>query len=104
MGTHPIFESDFDCLTEMLSRTLIRRVHLSRPVAGGAVEYAKPDFVIQWKKSNPYKGKGESGDRGVPSEECASDAPQIYGRWRLAQGGGSSYSCLQLLQIFVLDH
>merc|ERR1711972_233819 len=29
MGTHPIFESDFDCLTEMLSRLCVRSVCLN---------------------------------------------------------------------------
>merc|ERR1711937_541426 len=29
MGTHPIFESDFDCLTEMLRLTLRRSVRLN---------------------------------------------------------------------------
>jgi len=26
MGTHPIFESDFDCLTECLNDSLIRQM------------------------------------------------------------------------------
>merc|ERR1712176_1020716 len=30
MGTHPIFESDFDCLTEMLSRNVLRLVTQAR--------------------------------------------------------------------------
>merc|ERR1711892_1559778 len=30
MGTHPIFESDFDCLTEMLSRRAVNRILSSR--------------------------------------------------------------------------
>ena len=35
--------------SRMLSRTLSRRFHLTPRVTGGAVEYAKPDFVIHWK-------------------------------------------------------
>merc|ERR1711962_323303 len=32
MGTHPIFESDFDCLTEMFTRSVARSLSTSAPV------------------------------------------------------------------------
>jgi len=34
----------------MLSRVLVRRIHLSRVAAGG-VEWKKPDFILKWKAS-----------------------------------------------------
>merc|ERR1712080_435941 len=48
MGTHPIFESDFDCLTEM-NRLLSRRcLSVSERVAGGI----RPGTLLP----NPVKG------------------------------------------------
>merc|ERR1711937_339084 len=49
MGTHPIFESDFDCLTEMSDSTRIRRPgpNVSRGVYGFVMYVtAKSAFLI----------------------------------------------------------
>merc|ERR1712168_217308 len=32
MGTHPIFESDFDCLTEMIRISIIKRLKSNKPI------------------------------------------------------------------------
>jgi len=31
MGTHPIFESDFDCLTEKVAKTDERKIERDKP-------------------------------------------------------------------------
>jgi len=36
MGTHPIFESDFDCLTEKMQRVLSIQSHVVRGKCGNA--------------------------------------------------------------------
>merc|ERR1711990_1370887 len=43
MGTHPIFESDFDCLTEITVRTS-RNMSEKRPEKYQAVEFEVPKF------------------------------------------------------------
>merc|ERR1711953_1309315 len=59
MGTHPIFESDFDCLTEMQARNLIKRVNPCRII---------PQRQM---RSEPWQGKSltEIGTRTIFSEE-----------------------------------
>merc|ERR1711990_342294 len=56
MGTHPIFESDFDCLTEMLGRPssiLARRVVLtSQPVTKRNAGYKSWLDVLEYHGSN----------------------------------------------------
>merc|ERR1711990_1418169 len=59
MGSHPIFESDFDCLTEMQARNLIKRVNPCRIV---------PQRQM---RSEPWQGESliEIGTRTIFSEE-----------------------------------
>merc|ERR1712032_6292 len=45
MGTHPIFESDFDCLTEIMFRQIGR--HLARRAASAKVTQPAPAFSGQ---------------------------------------------------------
>merc|ERR1712167_69660 len=56
MGTHPIFESDFDCLTEMIGRPssiLARRVVLtSQPVTKRNAGYKSWLDVLEYHGSN----------------------------------------------------
>merc|ERR1711971_173192 len=63
MGTHPIFESDFDCLTDMLSRAIRAPVgQLSRRRAGYA------PFTGQFNTYPPkkvYYGKGNISGEAV---------------------------------------
>jgi len=54
MGTHPIFESDFDCLTEMLSR--ISRPVLNSARNGGQFQY----FIQRAGKQNSHLKWGEN--------------------------------------------
>jgi hypothetical protein len=77
----------------MLSRVLVRRIHLSRVAAGG-VEWKKPDFILKWKASEGATTHftGESPDRAIPAEECASEAPQIYGRFLMTHGNRGSWN------------
>jgi|ERR1711937_59492 len=48
MGTHPIFESDFDCLTDMLKRFISRNVTARRSVAS----FSAKDLTIE-RTTNP---------------------------------------------------
>merc|ERR1712080_401954 len=68
MGTHPIFESDFDCLTEvflkMLSRLAVRTVTpqlrrltltvAARPAARTQLVQQRKYSVMQWLKGEPF--------------------------------------------------
>jgi len=59
MGTHPIFESDFDCLTDMQARNLIKRVNPCRIVSQRQM------------RSEPWQGESliDIGTRAIFSEE-----------------------------------
>merc|ERR1712167_548993 len=52
MGTHPIFESDFDCLTEMTSGS-----NSARPitVAGTSGSIVRPLMIGKTKSGRPWK-------------------------------------------------
>merc|ERR1711892_1410441 len=63
MGTHPIFESDFDCLTEMEQKIVeleaeIKRLHAQLSTANKAQQQPKREKIIEMsaevKDSNPY--------------------------------------------------
>merc|ERR1712235_219387 len=46
MGTHPIFESDFDCLTDILSRYIVRYVRMALTEAEIAARSVQADQLI----------------------------------------------------------
>jgi len=46
MGTHPIFESDFDCLTDILSRTILRHVRMALTEGEIAARSVQADQLI----------------------------------------------------------
>merc|ERR1711973_65158 len=52
MGTHPIFESDFDCLTEMLRLALFRNALLTR-----SLQYSQSRSITvstrRWAEAKP---------------------------------------------------
>merc|ERR1712130_158861 len=50
MGTHPIFESDFDCLTEMMGSMAVRRSLLFREARTFSTTHVLPFQV--WKVRN----------------------------------------------------
>merc|ERR1711892_311876 len=63
MGTHPIFESDFDCLTEMEQKIVeleaeIKRLHAQLSTANKAQQQPKREKITEMsaevKDSNPY--------------------------------------------------
>merc|ERR1711917_99031 len=68
MGTHPIFESDFDCLTEMQARNLIKRVNPCRIV---------PQRQM---RSEPWQGESliEIGTRTIFAEEHSLFFPFVH--------------------------
>merc|ERR1712050_508598 len=59
MGTHPIFESDFDCLTEMNRLVVANRTVLSRSIATSAVRAGglpqKEQWILDWQDNVPGK-------------------------------------------------
>merc|ERR1711970_274666 len=83
MGTHPIFESDFDCLTETtkMNRILARRMTLSAPRAGGLPKRTEPKFAVNWV--HPSKG---SALMHPINEECATHATLNYWRANVVNG------------------
>merc|ERR1712131_296644 len=58
MGTHPIFESDFDCLTEMLRLALFRNALRTR-----SLQYSQSrsitDSTRRWAEAKPKTGTEE---------------------------------------------
>jgi len=90
MGTHPIFESDFDCLTEMLSR-LVRYLHAGRSLS--AIEASSPfdkiffDFqkhkILRTSGFNlfvkEYQSKTKNSSQGIVTEASIKwqSTPQV---------------------------
>merc|ERR1712131_79419 len=74
MGTHPIFESDFDCLTEMSFQRQINQINkVTSDSAGSSYNEAKENFqrkvMNDYHKSNKqrnsrYKVDNPGGRRG----------------------------------------
>merc|ERR1711953_111757 len=104
MGTHPIFESDFDCLTEMLKRLLVNQTKLfsrakttsARPPINPKGKFDdKTEADLEAVKRMPASQKGklymeeapiqkhpgginpETGERGGPG----GVEPTRYGDW-----------------------
>merc|ERR1739838_45805 len=71
MGTHPIFESDFDCLTEMSSQESVTSV--SEPTKKLAVESSSADEEKVEKKdettNKPIKRKRSSRGQESPAKK-----------------------------------
>merc|ERR1712227_528731 len=81
MGTHPIFESDFDCLTEMLRRSISRlpkraaTTNLDSTCGLGGEIYGEEHYAIQetlrkiiQNDINPYCDKWEE-EKMYPAHE-----------------------------------
>jgi len=57
MGTHPIFESDFDCLTDMTAFLPPNLIALFAP--RDPIEFKQPEDELPWERDrtkNPYSG------------------------------------------------
>merc|ERR1712048_181401 len=55
MGTHPIFESDFDCLTEMFRKRLIRVRRLPLPVTADSLSCRPLSICPYLHKNDPLE-------------------------------------------------
>merc|ERR1711937_236153 len=92
MGTHPIFESDFDCLTEMLSRTtriISRKLFFARSRFGfiDDLRFASAKFVVtQLCKLRAFRLTGSKRSLKTPSDELASGTKIALVRKLLLQG------------------
>merc|ERR1712042_212808 len=76
MGTHPIFESDFDCLTEKkMNRLLGRRMTMTPQLSGNVPKRTEPAFSITWKHPGPGVGR-----QHMLNSECQTDAS--LNQWR----------------------
>merc|ERR1712002_1019053 len=86
MGTHPIFESDFDCLTEgemsaagRLARHLKElRIHLCQtsPGSSGVREYINSNYAVL---------KGQNPQFPILIRECSGIQPRIIGRYEFGR-------------------
>merc|ERR1711973_645532 len=81
MGTHPIFESDFDCLTEMLSRTtriIPRKLFLARSRFGfiDHLKFASGKFyalaMFKHVHHEQFKSTGSKRPLKTPFDDLAS--------------------------------
>merc|ERR1712050_807424 len=83
MGTHPIFESDFDCLTDIdnmsAARSLGRhlkelRIHLCQTssASSGVREFVKTNYITL-KTANP--------EFPILIRECSGIQPRVIGRY-----------------------
>merc|ERR1712179_333610 len=85
MGTHPIFESDFDCLTDLssMARNLTKhlkeiRIHLCQTssASAGVREYITNNYKVL-KSANP--------EFPILIRECSGIQPRIIGRYEFGR-------------------
>merc|ERR1711892_261417 len=110
MGTHPIFESDFDCLTEKMSQRITAAEMASKVYKedGGAISGQIPFVAFDEKELAKFNGEIDNGEsylksvileaRQVPDivrAEIASKSPQksIDANLSFKQLSTSSYIC-----------
>jgi len=86
MGTHPIFESDFDCLTETMSRVPPGRMDgSSRHSTGGGPIRNQPGS--SQSRSNPYQSSRQSGgDLESAFKYCPDKSTKYKGMAKIGQG------------------
>jgi len=86
MGTHPIFESDFDCLTERMSRVPPGRMDgSSRHSTGGGPMRNQPGS--SQSRSNPYQSSRQSGgDLESAFKYCPDKSTKYKGMAKIGQG------------------
>merc|ERR1711957_146000 len=66
MGTHPIFESDFDCLTEMVQRLTYRRRLAYNTTSNGRKIVKTPGGKLVYQKVGKMAAVAKCGDTGKP--------------------------------------
>merc|ERR1711920_395866 len=71
MGTHPIFESDFDCLTEMSSEEEEFEVDM---IINDRIEKGEEQYLIRWKNYGPNDDTWEP--------ESNLDCPEIIAAYK----------------------
>merc|ERR1739838_886305 len=77
MGTHPIFESDFDCLTAMVQRLTYRRT-LSYNTSSNRRKIVKtPGGKLVYQHISKAAKAPKCGDTGVPLRGVKAGRPSI---------------------------
>merc|ERR1711953_1072484 len=57
MGTHPIFESDFDCLTEVMGRDFYKILDVARDASDRDIKKAYRKLALKY---HPDKNQGDA--------------------------------------------
>merc|ERR1711892_308751 len=104
MGTHPIFESDFDCLTDVDAAVTLanpsvrpgRESHLlsSAPAKRHIVHVQGPIGTRFWRSVRLFLASSQPG-RGKPNRavrcDTGADADQLKGAMALVKRGSCSF-------------
>merc|ERR1712212_417557 len=81
MGTHPIFESDFDCLTEIAVMTIIKEYRVVLPITVDEYQVAQLYSVAESSKNETGGGEGIE----VVKNEPYTDHPLLGGKYTSGQ-------------------
>merc|ERR1739838_631204 len=86
MGTHPIFESDFDCLTAIWHRS--KRLTLLEKSTPTLLKMAELDAALVNYLTDKYSGDGNGQDENMEDADNLPDSASVGG----SSGGSSSES------------
>merc|ERR1711939_999604 len=89
MGTHPIFESDFDCLTDT-------RINMNNDTSGRSVEKRRK---LKNPKNEKSKREGEKPNSSIKNDECMipKDLFDIDDFMKQLNG---EYNCCEMMMTF----
>merc|ERR1712066_1064238 len=76
MGTHPIFESDFDCLTEMVQRLTYRRRLAYNTSSNGRKIVKTPGGKLVYQHIGKFASVPKCGDTGNPLRGIKAARPR----------------------------
>jgi len=80
MGTHPIFESDFDCLTEIAVMTIIKEYRVVLPITVDEYQVAQLYSVAESSKNETGGGEGVQVVKNEPYEAGSEADKNSLGR------------------------
>jgi len=81
MGTHPIFESDFDCLTEKFAKmTVTKEYRIVLPITVGEYQVAQLYSVAESSKNETGGGEGVEVVKNEPYQEGEDAKKHSLGR------------------------
>merc|ERR1712064_27744 len=80
MGTHPIFESDFDCLTEKRNMTVTKEYRIVLPITVGEYQVAQLYSVAESSKNETGGGEGVEVVKNEPYPEGEDAKKHSLGR------------------------